>query len=1029
MTEDKRYSYFAFISYSRKDERWARWLQNRLETYRLPSAVRKKHTEAPRRIAPVFRDKTDLVGGQLQEQLHKELDESRFLILICSANSVGSDWVDREVRHFIETGREKQIIPVVVEGGPGSSREYFPPSLQTRSEDSLLGISVTELGRTNAFLRIVATMLGLKFDELARRHRKRMIRRCAAAALCALAVLAAAGGAWWYYTPHSAYYADYVTRYEIPEGVNKLSAEQRQSLAEFYHIVTRQGKPVLLERVNAAGSLVDATLLTVGAEYPKTEFIYNDDGLIARAEQYDAQGQPVLQKTFAYNLEAGQIAIDYQQPGDSLRAMTLQGDTADYYIGGNSSYRSDIARLLNTYDDDGFLVESLYQRDNRNDPVCDANGVYGVRYEHNEAGQIVKATYLDENGQAHASRYGVAGESYTYDEQGRIVLGVTFDSEGEPVRADQGHAQLSVRYDQIGNASSTEYLDESGQLSNNTDRYARVERTYDERGQVVSERLFDADGEPAYSGDGGMYEVRYGYDALGRLISMDFYDADGQLMYDSNGEAGMRVEYDEQGRIVRQTSVDVQGELCEDFSGIAGTRVTYDEYGYVQSVTYIGADGEPCVSADGCVTLYRENDSAGNCLRAEYRDADGALMPNSNGVSAYEYTYDGAGNMTSMASFDAAGQPCAETDGCGLIRYSYENGNRVSTKVFGPDGEPISIDGHHETLVEYDDRGNAVRNTYLDEQGRLTQDGVAVIELTVDSYGNELERRYYDAQGEPIQEQAGLAYWKREQEYDERGNCVRVTYTSLTGEYADGYATALTEFDEYGNLVRQSFLDEDGAPCTDDDGASVIMNTYDEKNQLIRQEYLNMDGQPGNDYGISAIERQYDERGRLTRDVYYRPDAGTETMEYQIVYTYDEYGEIVSRDFQYSDDAAAARVPVICVEKSTDAALEDGIVPGCVVLMWNDWEYFLYDEPSEAVDDFENKRQNSELDSVLLFAASDLGDGEYGIAMHSFDREDAAQMQLTESAVDRDVIRQIAEVYQLFVERLFEIFEGTGGTE
>ena len=29
--------FYAFISYKREDERWARWLQHRLEHYRLPT--------------------------------------------------------------------------------------------------------------------------------------------------------------------------------------------------------------------------------------------------------------------------------------------------------------------------------------------------------------------------------------------------------------------------------------------------------------------------------------------------------------------------------------------------------------------------------------------------------------------------------------------------------------------------------------------------------------------------------------------------------------------------------------------------------------------------------------------------------------------------------------------------------------------------------------------------------------------------------------------------------------------------------
>ena len=39
---DKRYEYIAFISYKHEDMRWAKWLQNRLETYRLPASSEKK---------------------------------------------------------------------------------------------------------------------------------------------------------------------------------------------------------------------------------------------------------------------------------------------------------------------------------------------------------------------------------------------------------------------------------------------------------------------------------------------------------------------------------------------------------------------------------------------------------------------------------------------------------------------------------------------------------------------------------------------------------------------------------------------------------------------------------------------------------------------------------------------------------------------------------------------------------------------------------------------------------------------------
>ena len=32
---------FAFVSYKREDEKWAKWLQQKLENYKLPAVIRK----------------------------------------------------------------------------------------------------------------------------------------------------------------------------------------------------------------------------------------------------------------------------------------------------------------------------------------------------------------------------------------------------------------------------------------------------------------------------------------------------------------------------------------------------------------------------------------------------------------------------------------------------------------------------------------------------------------------------------------------------------------------------------------------------------------------------------------------------------------------------------------------------------------------------------------------------------------------------------------------------------------------------
>lgn len=64
--DNKEYTYYAFISYKREDEKWAVWLQKKLESYGFPVALRKDNPSLPSKIRPIFRDKSDLSGGTLK---------------------------------------------------------------------------------------------------------------------------------------------------------------------------------------------------------------------------------------------------------------------------------------------------------------------------------------------------------------------------------------------------------------------------------------------------------------------------------------------------------------------------------------------------------------------------------------------------------------------------------------------------------------------------------------------------------------------------------------------------------------------------------------------------------------------------------------------------------------------------------------------------------------------------------------------------------------------------------------------------
>ena len=166
--------YIAFISYRRTDSKWAEWIQNKLEFYKLPTFVKEEVPNAPQHLRPIFRDVTDLEPGVLSEKIESALQKSRFLIVICSPQSAKSEWVEKEIREFMSQGKTAQIIPFIVDGiahSDNPDEECLPKPLRELPEwNELVGANVAELNRDYAAVKVVATMLGIKVDKLWQRY-------------------------------------------------------------------------------------------------------------------------------------------------------------------------------------------------------------------------------------------------------------------------------------------------------------------------------------------------------------------------------------------------------------------------------------------------------------------------------------------------------------------------------------------------------------------------------------------------------------------------------------------------------------------------------------------------------------------------------------------------------------------------------------------------------------------------------------------------------------------------------------------
>ncbi len=217
---DDKAKYWAFISYSHDDDGWGKWLHRALERYRTPRRLvgrTSRDGAVPKRPYPIFRDREELpTSADLGASIRNALEQSRYLIVICSPSSAKSIWVNEEVLQFKRLGRENRILCLIVDGEPNASdkegreaEECFCPALRfaiddegaytdRRTEPIAADARPGKDTKADARLKLLAGLLGVDFDELKQRDKRRQIWRHVQVAAASVVALAIAGGIWFH---------------------------------------------------------------------------------------------------------------------------------------------------------------------------------------------------------------------------------------------------------------------------------------------------------------------------------------------------------------------------------------------------------------------------------------------------------------------------------------------------------------------------------------------------------------------------------------------------------------------------------------------------------------------------------------------------------------------------------------------------------------------------------------------------------------------------------------------------------------
>ncbi|MGI6083998.1 MAG: TIR domain-containing protein [Acetivibrionales bacterium] len=208
--------YDVFLSYRHKprDNRICKKTHTLLETFKPP----RRYKSAD--IKRVFRDDAELpAAGILSDTIAEALKSSRVLLVICSKDTPESQWVDKEIRTFIEYGLSDKIFALLIDDDPN---ECFPPSLKLVPgiENRTLRVKYTAKGYNSKklkmeLLKVISEATDTSYEQLLAATKRRRLRRSIFAGLVLSLFLIVSGLYSFYQWLTASYYYIYTQREEL----------------------------------------------------------------------------------------------------------------------------------------------------------------------------------------------------------------------------------------------------------------------------------------------------------------------------------------------------------------------------------------------------------------------------------------------------------------------------------------------------------------------------------------------------------------------------------------------------------------------------------------------------------------------------------------------------------------------------------------------------------------------------------------------------------------------------------------------
>ena len=686
------FKYFAFISYSRKNEKEAIWLQKKLESYRLPAVLQKQYEGLPKKLH-IFRDKTDICAGDTVENaLSRELQDSKNLIVLCSPDSAKSEYVHYEIQSFLSLGRSTEnIFPLIIAGSPSAESEQccFSPQLKNLN---LNAADVIADGKKNAFARLLASLLGIKYDDLKRREHIRTVQRNTLFASASTIFIAFLSAFLWYITPHTRYYGDYITRWGIPEGIEetRLSSDDIKHLPEHYRIVYKCGRPIKLVHENShLVPIAESTKYEHQNRPQQAEFYYKHSFspfidiqnwqlervvCIINPNRSDSLHNHTMQIVYENGESKNTVFASFYYGADTQIPKTLSNDILSY----QNIYYSDYENLLESilygntesspeykmlfdnsnickhkiiYDENtGFDIETIFYSQNKQ-ITADKNGIYGYKRSYTNNGLLEKESYLYENALLDSSSVSYKKLSYSDFK----LTAVEFFSETLASNVSKSEPVLN---------KSRNFATEKISVTVSNDKIIQELSWFDEKNKPAFNKLLGSSNDIAvYNAAGDLIEITSTYEN-GIMFHKISYDNKNHSQkwetYENDNFYSTQIWfYDSENKLIKCEFYDKNNSLsqtiakeysCEKGETIKKTYFDKSERTQIEKYDIYGRHIETAISSyNANISITAKILYNGLNKSIIYYENNVPFSPVNKGFARADFTYDSRGLLQSAA--------------------------------------------------------------------------------------------------------------------------------------------------------------------------------------------------------------------------------------------------------------------------------------------------------------------------------------------------------------------------------------------